>query len=216
MTTVEPIRNKKDVERVERYLQKQSARDHLIFVFGTNSGLRISDIVALNVGDVRNKNYVQIIEKKTGKTKRFPLNEKLKTLIAEFVKGKRDKEPLFKSLWGRRYNRITAYYMIREACKNVGLEEKIGTHSMRKTFGYHHYQQFKDVALLQKIFNHSSQQITLRYIGIEQDQIDYSYNNFVLQFQTLSNKGIALHFEHITKYPISNAIFLCRKIQTHG
>lgn len=180
MTTVEPIRNKKDVEKVERYLQNQSKRDHLIFVFGTNCGLRISDIVALNVGDVRGKNYVQIVEKKTGKSKRFPLNDKLKLLIADFVKGKRDKEPLFKSLWGRRYNRITAYYMIRDACKNAGLEEKIGTHSMRKTFGYHHYQKFKDVALLQKIFNHSSQQITLRYIGIEQDQIDYSYNNFVL------------------------------------
>lgn len=109
-----------------------------------------------------------------------PLNDKLKSLIADFVKGKRDKEPLFKSMWGRRYNRITAYYMIRDACKKVGLEERIGTHSMRKTFGYHHYQQFKDVALLQKIFNHSSQMITLRYIGIEQDQIDYTYNNFVL------------------------------------
>jgi len=180
MTTVEPIRNKKDVKKVERYLEKQSKRDHLIFVFGTNSGLRISDIVALNVGDVRGKNYVQIVEKKTGKTKKFPLNDKLKRLIAEFVKNRRDREPLFKSHWGRRYNRITAYYMIRKACEAVGIEAKIGTHSMRKTFGYHHYQQFKDIAILQKIFNHSSQQITLRYIGIEQDQIDYSYSNFVL------------------------------------
>ena len=51
---------------------------------------------------------------------------------------------------------------------------------MRKTFGYHHYKQFKDVVILQKIFNHSSPQITLRYIGIEQDQIDYSYSNFIL------------------------------------
>ena len=180
MTTVEPIRSKKDVEKVERYLEKQSKRDHLIFVFGTNSGLRISDIVALNVGDVRGKNYVQIVEKKTGKPKRFPLNDKLKRLIADFVKNRRDREALFKSHWGRRYNRITAYYMIRNACESVGIEAKIGTHSMRKTFGYHHYQQFKDVAILQKIFNHSSQQITLRYIGIEQDQIDYSYSNFVL------------------------------------
>ncbi len=180
MTTVEPIRNKKDVEKVERYLEKQNERVQLIFVFGTNSGLRISDIVALNVGDVRDKNYVQIVEKKTGKTKKFPLNDKLKTLIAKVVKNRRDREPLFKSHWGRRYNRITAYYMIRNACAAVGLEEKIGTHSMRKTFGYHHYQQFKDIAILQKIFNHSSQQITMRYIGIEQDQIDYSYNNFIL------------------------------------
>ena len=51
---------------------------------------------------------------------------------------------------------------------------------MRKTFGYHHYKQYKDVVILQKIFNHSSQSITLRYIGIEQDDIDMSYQNFEL------------------------------------
>ena len=49
-----------------------------------------------------------------------------------------------------------------------------------KTFGYHHYQKFKDVAVLQKIFNHYSPQITMRYIGIDQDMIDDSYNNFIL------------------------------------
>ena len=51
---------------------------------------------------------------------------------------------------------------------------------MRKTFGYHHYQKFKDIAMLQKIFNHSTPQVTLRYIGIDQDQIDYSYNYSIL------------------------------------
>ena len=60
------------------------------------------------------------------------------------------------------------------------LPEKVGTHTMRKTFGYHHYKKFKDIAILQKIFNHSSPQVTLRYIGIEQDQIDESYTNFIL------------------------------------
>ena len=51
---------------------------------------------------------------------------------------------------------------------------------MRKTFGYHHYKQFKDAVILQKIFSHSTPQITLRYIGIEQDQIDYSYSDFII------------------------------------
>ena len=50
------------------------------------------------------------------------------------------------------------------------LEEKFGTHSMRKTFGYHHYKKYKDVAMLQKIFNHSSPAVTLTYIGIEQEE----------------------------------------------
>ena len=68
--------------------------------------------------------------------------------------------------------RFAAYYIVRSACKEAGLQEKVGTHTMRKTFGYHHYRKFKDVAILQKIFNHSSPEITLRYIGIEQDEIE--------------------------------------------
>ena len=180
MTTVEPIRNKKDIEKVEKILLKQGKRELLLFVIGTNCGLRISDILRLNVGDVRDKTHIQLTEKKTGKYKKFPINAKLKPLLEDFIKGRKNDEPLFLSYWGHRLDRVTAYYLIKNACEKAGLQEKIGTHSMRKSFGYHHYRQFKDVALLQKIFNHSSPQITLRYIGIDQDEIDYSYKNFIL------------------------------------
>ena len=180
MTTVEPIRNLEHLHKLENYLAKKSPRDLLLFTIGTNCGLRISDIVALNVGDVNNKNYIQIIEKKTGKYKKFPINAKLKPMFEKFTKGKRSNEPLFTTIFNNRMDRFGAYYILKTACNAVQLQEKIGTHTMRKTFGYHHYQKFKDVAILQKIFNHSTPQITLRYIGIEQDQIDNSYNNFIL------------------------------------
>lgn len=180
MTTVEPIRNKKDLQKVETVLAKQNMRNLLFFTIGTNCGLRISDILALNVNDVRGKTHIQIIEKKTGKFKKLPINKKLKPMLEAYTKDLKDDEPLFKTIFKNRLERVAAYYIIRNACKEAGLEERVGTHTMRKTFGYHHYRQFKDVALLQKIFNHSSPQITMRYIGIEQDQIDESYNNFIL------------------------------------
>lgn len=180
MATVEPIKNKKDVNKVEKLLARQSKRNRLLFVMGTNCGLRITDILSLNVSDVKNKTHISITEKKTGKYKKFPINCKLKPLLQEFTEGRNNQEPLFLSRWGHRLDRVTAYYLIRNACEKAGIQGKIGTHSMRKTFGYHHYQQFKDVVILQKIFNHSTPSITLRYIGIEQDEIDYSYNNFVL------------------------------------
>ncbi len=180
MSIVEPIRNKKDIQKVERILLKQSRRDLLLFILGTNCGLRISDILQLNVGDVKNRTHIQITEKKTGKFKKFPINSKLKPMLERYIKNRKNDEPLFLSYWGHRLDRVTAYYVIKNACKRAGLQEKIGTHTLRKTFGYHHYRQFKDVAILQKIFNHSSPSVTLRYIGIEQDEIDYSYSNFVL------------------------------------
>ena len=60
MNFVEPIRSLEDIEKIKNLL-KNRKRDYLLFCFGINTGLRISDILSLNVVDVLNKNYVTII-----------------------------------------------------------------------------------------------------------------------------------------------------------
>ena len=180
MNTVEPIRSKQDLKRIENILSGQSLRNLLLFLIGTNCGLRISDILNLNVRDVKNKNYITIIEIKTGKYKRFPINSKRKPLIKEFTNNRNGNEPLFLSTFNNRMERTQCYRIIKKACLEAGIDYIVGTHTLRKTFGYHHYQKFKDIAILQKIFNHFTPQITLRYIGIDQDWIDKSYMNFIL------------------------------------
>lgn len=123
----------------------------ITFVRLSNSLEDKPDIVALNVGDVKNKSHIRIVEKKTGKFKKFPINSKLKPMLEEFTKGKHSEEPLFTTIFGNRMDRFGAYYILKTACKSIKLQEKIGTHTMRKTFEYHHYQKFKDVTILQKI-----------------------------------------------------------------
>ncbi|MDI6508921.1 tyrosine-type recombinase/integrase, partial [Bacillus wiedmannii] len=73
--------------------------------------------------------------------------------------------------------KVQAYRILNNCADMVGLEN-IGTHSMRKTFGYHYYKKTKDVAYLMTIFNHASQEVTKRYIGITQDEIDASMQGF--------------------------------------
>ena len=124
MASVEPIRNKKNIQKVEKILAKQGQRELLLFVIGTNCGLRISDLLSLNVGDVRNKTHIQLVEKKTGKFRKFPINAKLRPMLDEFIKGRRDKEPLFLSRWGHRLDRVTAYFIIKNACEQAKLQEK--------------------------------------------------------------------------------------------
>ena len=101
--------------------------------------------------------------------------------MEKYTKDMQFGEYLFKSRKGNNtpITTVQAYRIINEAGKRIGLKE-IGTHTMRKTFGYWHYQQYKDVAILQEIFNHASPSVTLRYIGINQDIIDNSYRNFSL------------------------------------
>lgn len=181
MKFVEPIRDREKIEKVKRILKRNGTRNFLLFLFGINSGLRISDLLKLKVADVCNKDYIEIVEKKTGKYKRFPITKSYKEELEEFIQDREPDEWLFASKKGEKaITRIQAYRIISAACFEAGITSRIGTHTLRKTFGYHFYQEKKDIALLQFIFNHSSPFVTLRYIGINQDMIDSSLHSFAL------------------------------------
>ncbi|WP_195536205.1 site-specific integrase [Bacillus paralicheniformis] len=177
MKFVQPIRDQKKIKEMKDRL---SPRDSFLFTLGVNSGLRVSDALSLKVKDVKDKTHIILKESKTGKTKRFPVNKTLRTAVKEYTKGMNNEDWLFPSRKGDGHiSRVQAYRKLNETARQIGLEE-IGTHSMRKTFGYWFYKKTKDVAMLQKIFNHSSPSITLKYIGIEQEQIDEQLMDFGL------------------------------------
>lgn len=182
MQLVQPIRDKQKIEEIKSVLKENGTRDLLLFCMGINIGLRISDLLKLKIADVRNKTHVEIKEQKTGKVKRFPIFGNLQSLIDDYTKNKPLSDYLFKSRNGvnKPITRVMAYMIINEACKKCGIQDNIGTHTLRKTFGYHHYQQFHDVAILQYLLNHSSPSITLRYIGIAQDNVEETLQQFEL------------------------------------
>lgn len=178
MNFVQPIRDPEIISGIKKYLKEKSERNYMLFVTGINSGLRISDILPLKVKDAK-KSHFSLRETKTGKQKRIQITPALKRELKKYIEGKDDEEYLFKSREGRNkpIGRSMAYKILREAAEQFGLDE-IGTHTLRKTFGYHFYYQTKDVAMLQEIFNHSSPQITLRYIGVNQDSMDKAMSKF--------------------------------------
>jgi len=181
LNSVEPIRDKELINDIAGYLKLKNSRDALLFLFGIYSGLRVSDIIKLRVRDVRGKDRVVVKETKTGKDKVLKINHVLRKEIAVYVKDMKDYEVLFKSKRGinKPISRQQAYNIINSAGKHFGME-RIGTHTMRKTFGYHIYQQTKDITLVKQLLNHSSPEITMAYIGLTQktmedavDSLDY-------------------------------------------
>lgn len=180
MQFVEPIKSKNDLKKIKKALKTSNRRDYLLFLFGINTGLRVSDILALDIKDVKGRDFVILKEKKTRKIKQIFLNRKLKKAIRKFVSDCDESSPLFLTKFGNRMDRIQAYRIIKNAYKQINPQINVGTHTMRKTFAYHHYKRFKNIAILQKILNHSSPTITLKYIGIEQDEINQFYKKFSL------------------------------------
>ena len=182
MEFVQPIRDVKQIETIKKLLKQQSLRDYCLFVLGINSGLRISDLLKLKISDISDKgkikDRIRLREKKTNKFKDFPLSNSTKSALKEYLKTREYSEnaPLFISRKNKGFlMRQQAYKIINDVAKSVGIKEKIGTHTLRKTFGYHAYNNGYDITLIQKLFNHSSPSVTLRYIGITQDEMDDVY-----------------------------------------
>lgn len=177
MQTVQPIRDRAKIEAMKKILRASTLRNELLFVLGINTGLRISDILALNIADVSTVDRLELREKKTNKKRTIALTKKTCRLIERYLHkerpGAKAQEPLFRSQkGGKAISRQHAYDILNEAARAVGITERIGTHSLRKTFGYFAYKQGVDLAMIQKLLNHSSQTETLRYIGITQEQMD--------------------------------------------
>ena len=150
-----------------------------MFFIGIYAGLRISDILVLRVGDIKNKNSINIREKKTKKQKIYTINPILKKELRFYCEDKKSSDYLIQSREGenRPISRERAYQIMKDVGDYFCIPD-LGTHTLRKTFGYHHYKQYKDIVMLQKIFNHASPAITLKYIGYEQENINKSIKNF--------------------------------------
>lgn len=174
MQVVQPIRDQEKIEQIQEVLIRQSHRDWLLFTIGINSGLHLCDLLTLRVGDLKGKNRVTIKEEKTGKEKNFAVHNQLRDAIFEYVKYMDDDDYVFPSQrTGKPIKRIRVYRILNEAAKQVGLND-IGTHTLRKTYGYHYYQKTKNIAVLRDLFNHSAPSVTLRYIGIIAEQTSTS------------------------------------------
>lgn len=184
MEFVQPIRAKKQIDAMKKILKATSVRDFCLFTLGINCGLRISDLLNLLVSDVIDEegkvlDRISTREQKTGKIKNFPISEIAAKAIKEYLveRGSYNQhEPLFlsrKSTNGlASLQRWQAYTVINAAARAIGIKDKIGTHTLRKTFGYHAFQQSVDITIIQKLLNHSSPRVTLAYIGITQDELD--------------------------------------------
>lgn len=174
------------------------------------SDLTSLDLIDIFKEDLTFRNTVGATEQKTKKYKEFAINDKLKEELIKYIccyfhilydirigidsisldrltDQEREQvrkivrtKPLFPS--ERTTEHISRYQVdriLKSTAKKCGLEN-IGTHSMRKTFGYWFYQRTKDIATLQKMLNHSSQRETMIYIGLEQEEINNAYLNFGL------------------------------------
>ena len=188
MNKVRPIKDPEKLRLIREGLAAMTdwrgERMFLLFEIGINTGLRISDMIRLKKKNVCGE-WIETVEQKTGKVSRIPLNTRIREIIQDRCRDMDPEDWLFPSRQPRKddavqlpMTRRNAYNDIRKIATMYDLGDHIGCHTLRKTFGYWHYKQNKDLEILRQWFNHTSQLVTLRYIGMDEDERKKSVTGF--------------------------------------
>ncbi len=187
MSTTNPIKDKKALALFRDYYRDihPNPRNHTLIVMGLNTAFRIGDLLELKWQDVCRTNgklhgHICIEEQKTEKRRVVPINDALRQALEDYrdyCKNPETTDYLFPSgrYKSQPLSRYQAYRIVKNAARECGLSGHISCHSLRKTFGYHAWKQGTPPAMLMDLYNHSSYQITKRYLGIEQDERDQVY-----------------------------------------
>ena len=184
MSTTEPIRNLEELIQFREYYHTQhpQTRNYALIMLGLHSALRISDLLRLKWKDVydfeRNcfREHLSVIEHKTQKHTSIALCKDAEHALNKLFRERHPAEEDYIFSKATDYStplcRSQAYRIVRAAAEHTIQSEHVSCHSLRKTFGYHAWKQGAQPALLMDIFNHSSYEITKRYLGITQDERD--------------------------------------------
>jgi integrase len=186
MNFVEPIRDRKKIAQIKNLLRGQGRfRDLLLFTVGVNTALRISDLLLLQIGQFLDdrghfKQRFWIQEQKRNKRHEVTINQSIREALEEYLEaypGVAENSGHFVFFntktngYSEPIKRGQAWKFIASICHEVGLPGNFGTHSLRKTWGYHARMQGVDLALIMHKLNHESIAYTKRYLGITDDEL---------------------------------------------
>ena len=162
---VEPIRSKRDIQTIKKLLADKPL-DLALFTVGINTNLRASDLLRIKVKQVKDLNpndEIVLNEKKTKKERRINLNKACIEAIQGLLASKEysDEDYLFTGQRGV-LTVPTVNAKVKSWCRAINLKGNWGSHSLRKTWGYHQSVTFgTDLPTLMECFNHSTQKQTL-------------------------------------------------------
>ena len=221
----DPIKSMDDIIDISQYLiNNKRYRDNMLFIVGINFGLRVSDLRMLRFSNLINENFTfkdsfPVFEKKTRNTRKKKKNRYITintavieavTLYLENTPGVCLSDYMFRSEsnhGGSKNVPITpksVNYILKGIADDLGLNMKVSSHTLRKTFCYHQmlmsHNDPRKLLLLQKMLNHSSPAQTLDYIGITAEEIDEAYralNLGSLEHNYLINSKIVEYGEQV-------------------
>jgi integrase len=180
---VYPIRDLQHIETIKENLHDQP-RNYCLFVFGINSAFRASEILSITIRQVtwlKVGSVLEVWQKKTQKYRAVTINNSSYYAIQLWLQhhpyADQPDTPFFLSQRKTGAIRVsTLNRLVKAWTANIGLSVNVGSHTLRKTWGYQQRMKGKaSVPLLMVAFDHRSERQTLDYLGIQANEVQALY-----------------------------------------
>lgn len=185
MNEVQAAKTTQQIDRIEHLLAERGQVYADVWRVGLNLALRISDLLSIKFSDVEGER-LELVEQKTGKRRIIKINTAARAVITRRKADNPQHVWLFQSDANRSKSLVKplSREVVARVFKQVGegrsVSLHLGTHSMRKTRGWIMYSKGVPLEKIAKTLNHSSPAVTMRYIGLEQADIDAGYDEFCI------------------------------------
>ena len=169
-------------EHAKAYNKRMVDRDMAIIMVLLGTGMRVSELVGLNLSDIDttedHKVYFSII-RKGGDYDKVRVISPVYNAVADYIEFSRplllsstDENALFISTQGKRISVNAVQKMLKKYCKAAGLSDKYSPHKMRATFATKVYAETKDIYAIKDALHHSNIDTSKHYISDKEARID--------------------------------------------
>jgi len=198
MNVVKAIKSEATIRVIKGIITKKktvnTSRNITLWILGTNTGLRISDILALKLKDIQDnkggiRESLEITEQKTKRPRDIEIRPPVRSALESFIKDTgiydlneylfRDRRSGKKEI-NKPITRVRAWQMINEWGKKAGVTHKIGCHSLRKIFGTYAFKAGIPLIYISEELGHRNVEVTKRYLGITADETKKAFKNFAI------------------------------------
>ena len=185
---VQPIRSLEAIAQIKENLKDQP-RNLCLFTMGINTAYRANELLSLTVGQVAHLKAGDLLDVKQSKNDKYrptAINGVTVSAVQSWLKfHPRAGQPeamLFLSSRGNKSITVSALNsLVKKWCAEIELQGNYGSHTLRKTWGYHQRVQNKvSVALLMRAFGHSTEKQTMEYLDVLPEEIKFLYTRLSL------------------------------------
>ncbi|MDD3122292.1 MAG: site-specific tyrosine recombinase XerD [Candidatus Izemoplasmatales bacterium] len=171
---------------IDAAIQKKTPldlRNHAMVELAYGAGLRVSELIDLNISDIHLNMGLVNVTGKGNKERIVPLGEKsIKAVRKYIVEGRPflhpiEREVLFLNKFGKRISRISFYKIIRTLAIKANIDKPISPHTLRHSFATHLLENGADLKVVQELLGHEDIMTTENYTHISKKHLQDAYNN---------------------------------------